>query len=145
MIVISIVIVLIALNIYFFVIKKKGKKSRILDEIKSKLLPLHPSVSKMKFLESTSSTYTEDKSNIFVCLTDSKGNYHSYNMLVYACIHEIAHCLTKSIGHTSEFYDNFNYLLKRAQNLGIYNPYQKLAKEYCGVKIPEESRYHIPS
>ena len=52
-------------------------------------------------------------------------------------IHELAHIITKSIGHTEEFWNNMKFLLKEANKLNIYLPidYNKTNVEYCGMLI----------
>lgn len=59
------------------------------------------------------------------------------NTLMFVSLHEMAHIMTKSIGHTDEFWDNFEYLLKKAIELGIYSPidYAKSPVKYCGIVI----------
>ena len=59
------------------------------------------------------------------------------NTLLYVTIHELAHIMTKSVGHTKEFWDNFKYLLEEAITNGIYQPkdYQHNPKQYCVIVI----------
>lgn len=59
------------------------------------------------------------------------------NTLMFVSLHEMAHIMTKSIGHTDEFWDNFEYLLRKAIELGIYSPvdYAKTPVKYCGIVI----------
>ena len=42
------------------------------------------------------------------------------NTITFVSIHELAHIMTKSIGHTEEFWNNFRRLLKEAIELGLY-------------------------
>ena len=72
-------------------------------------------------------------------------DYHSgqifdINNIKYVFLHEIAHTITKSIGHTVEFYDNFNFLLEIAKkykflkyNSTIINKTNK--NFYCGLSL----------
>jgi predicted metal-dependent hydrolase len=62
------------------------------------------------------------------------------NTMMFVAIHELAHTMTKSIGHTQEFWDNFRTLLKNARKLGIYKRvnYNENPKAYCGIKITDD-------
>ena len=55
-------------------------------------------------------------------------------MLTYVLIHELAHCISSSIGHTEEFHDNFDMLLKKAENMGLYDSSIPPIDNYCGHK-----------
>ena len=61
------------------------------------------------------------------------------NTITFVSIHELAHIMTKSIGHTEEFWNNFKRLLKEAIDLGLYQKedYQSNPKEYCGIKVTD--------
>lgn len=61
------------------------------------------------------------------------------NTMTFVSIHELAHIMTKSVGHTSEFWDNFKRLLKEAieNNLYIREDYSKEPKDYCGIKVSD--------
>ena len=47
--------------------------------------------------------------------------------------------MTKSVGHTPEFWDNFKRLLKESvdSNLYIKENYSENPKEYCGIKVSD--------
>ena len=62
------------------------------------------------------------------------------NTMMFVAIHELAHTMTKSIGHTEEFWNNFRTLLKNARKLGIYKRvnYNETPKAYCGIKITDD-------
>ena len=59
------------------------------------------------------------------------------NIMMFVALHELAHIMTKSVGHTDEFWDNFRYLLKKAIKLGVYKDvnFEKNPVDYCGTKI----------
>lgn len=61
------------------------------------------------------------------------------NTMTFVSIHELAHIMTKSVGHTSEFWDNFKRLLKEAIDNNLYNheDYSKEPKDYCGIKVSD--------
>ena len=96
----------------------------------------------IKFDISDGNTYCEDKETIYFCTRDANDKVYDDNTLIYAALHELAHVITKSIGHTHEFYDNFDKLLELATIHRIYNPCIPIAKEYCGVDIPTTARIH---
>ena len=59
------------------------------------------------------------------------------NTLMFVALHEITHIMTKSIGHTDEFWRNFKFILQEAVELSIYkrDEYSKNPKKYCGILI----------
>ena len=92
-----------------------------------------------------SSKYTSYSVNkgekIVFCLRsrDNDEKLIDINTLTFVALHELAHVMTKSVGHTSEFWSNFKYLLKIAIKLGIYE-YQNFRKNpvnYCGITITD--------
>ena len=107
-----------------------------LYEVKQRILPVdREAVQSVEFFEASSS-YTENKKDIYLCLRDpSNGKYYDINTLTYVALHELAHVKTESLHHSEEFKSNFRRLLKKAEKLGIYNPQWPLAPVYCGVKM----------
>lgn len=90
-------------------------------------------------IETGSTTFTINKSEIFVCLesrTTSKEMY-DMNTLMYVLIHELGHICNDTIGHTKEFNETFAFLLKNAVDIGIYKyvDYEKSPINYCGLTI----------
>jgi len=61
------------------------------------------------------------------------------NTMTFVSIHELGHIMTKSVGHTPEFWDNFKRLLKVAIEEGLYTKedYVHNPKEYCGIKVSD--------
>ena len=47
--------------------------------------------------------------------------------------------MTLSVGHTKEFWDNFEFLLKEASKIGIYEEidFNSAPHTYCGVRITD--------
>jgi predicted metal-dependent hydrolase len=62
---------------------------------------------------------------------------------MFVAIHELSHVMTKSIGHKSEFWENFKFLLENAKEAGLHQPvdYKKGPKEYCGMTISDSPYY----
>jgi len=96
---------------------------------------------------STYTAYSENKGEkIAFCLNKEKqdnNNLIDENTLTFVSIHELAHVMTKSIGHKSDFWQNFKFLLENAKAAGIHNPvdYKKEPREYCGMKIHDNPYY----
>jgi predicted metal-dependent hydrolase len=61
------------------------------------------------------------------------------NTLTFVSIHELAHIMTKSVGHTPEFWSNFKRLLEESVNHNLYTKedYTSNPKEYCGIKVSD--------
>jgi hypothetical protein len=87
--------------------------------------------------------YSENKGEkIAFCLSPKKGDLNNLideHTLTFVAIHELSHVMTKSIGHKTEFWDNFKFLLENAKESGIHEPqnYKKKPKEYCSMKISD--------
>lgn len=93
--------------------------------------------------------YSENKGEkVAFCLNQQKhdnDNLIDESTLTFVAIHELSHIMTKSIGHKSEFWENFKYLLEKAKEAGIHDPvdYGKTPREYCGMKIHDSPYYDI--
>ncbi len=91
--------------------------------------------------------YSENKGEkIAFCLNKDKHdneNLIDESTLTFVAIHELSHVMTKSIGHKSEFWQNFKFLLENAKEAGIHQPvdYKQQPKEYCGMKIHDNPYY----
>jgi hypothetical protein len=72
-----------------------------------------------------------NKQKIYLCLTDEQDEYYDKQILIFVLLHEIAHVLTRSIGHTEEFHEIFEALLKEATEQGIYDPSVAIPGDYC--------------
>jgi hypothetical protein len=96
---------------------------------------------------STYTAYSENKGEkIAFCLNREKGDNDKMideHTLTFVAIHELSHTMTKSIGHKTEFWSNFKFLLENAKESGIHDPedYKKSPKEYCGMKIHDNPYY----
>jgi hypothetical protein len=87
--------------------------------------------------------YSENKGEkLAFCLNETKGeldNMIDKHTLMYVAIHELSHVMTKSVGHKSDFWNNFKFLLENAKEAGIHEPvdYKKKPKKYCSMKISD--------
>jgi len=98
---------------------------------------------------STLTAYSENKGEkVAFCLNkkkDNDANLIDEHTLTFVAIHELAHIATKSIGHKSEFWENFRFLLEKAKEAHIHDPtdYKKSPKEYCGMTITDNPYYDM--
>ena len=96
---------------------------------------------------STYTAYSENKGEkIAFCLNKKKhdnNNLIDKDTLSFVAIHELAHIMTKSVGHKSEFWQNFKFLLENAKEAGLHNPvdYKENPREYCGMTIHDNPYY----
>lgn len=85
--------------------------------------------------------YSENKGQkIAFCLNKQKqdnDNLIDENTLMFVALHEMAHVASKSIGHNTEFWNNFTFLIEEAEEMQLYTPidYSKKNAEYCGMTI----------
>jgi len=93
--------------------------------------------------------YSENKGEkLAFCLNKKKGNNSNLideHTLTFVSIHELSHVMTKSVGHKSEFWENFKFLLENAKEAGIHHPedYKKEPKEYCSMKIHDNPYFDV--
>ena len=98
---------------------------------------------------SSSSKYTSYSVNkgekIIFCIRsrDSKNKLIDLNTLMFVSLHEISHVVTKSIGHTQEFWDNFKWILDNSLVTKIYTKHDYRSKpvKYCGIEITDSPLY----
>lgn len=76
---------------------------------------------------------------IIFCLRsrDTKQKLISDQTLTFVAIHELAHVMTISVGHTEEFWENMRFILANAIVWKLYTPvnYAKKPEPYCGLQI----------
>lgn len=94
--------------------------------------------------------YSENKGQkIAFCLNikkeGNKENLIDEHTLLFVAIHELSHTMTKSIGHKSEFWSNFKFMLEEAKEAKIHEPidYSKTPQEYCSMKITDNPYFQI--
>lgn len=104
-----------------------------------------------RFIEATPdsehTSYSINKGeSIYMCLRHRDGPDESLvneNVMMFVALHELSHVCTESVGHGPDFWNNFGWLLKEAEALGIYQ-YTDFASHpvsYCGVYITDSPRY----
>lgn len=92
--------------------------------------------------------YSENKGEkLAFCTTKKKNGTRliDENTLTFVALHELSHIATKSIGHTTEFWQNFKFILQNAKDINIYTPenYKESPKNYCGMKITDNPYYDL--
>ena len=89
----------------------------------------------------TSYSVNKGEKMVFCIRTrDKDNNLEDLNTMMFVALHELAHTMTKSIGHTQEFWNNFRIILRNARKLGVYErvDYNKTPKSYCGTMITDD-------
>tara|TARA_Y100000389_G_C17401902_1_gene485793 strand:+ start:421 stop:1038 length:618 start_codon:yes stop_codon:yes gene_type:complete len=92
-------------------------------------------------------THKDEKSVAFVinkgdelsvCLTNKEtGELEDINTTMFVVLHEVGHLMSVNWGHDDEFWTNFKYILRKAQEIDIYNytNYNNTPEKYCGISI----------
>ena len=80
-----------------------------------------------------------DKIVFCIRAKDGSNDLVDINTMMFVAIHELAHLMTKSIGHTTEFWDNMRFLLKVGIEIGVYKKqdFNSNPVDYCGTKITD--------
>ena len=82
--------------------------------------------------------YIINKNTLHICLRNKNGQFiNKYNKVYFVVMHELAHMITKTTGHTDEYWNNYKLILETSINhkLYTYNNYYENPVEYCGKKI----------
>lgn len=92
--------------------------------------------------EEKTTSYTINKGEQMVlCIRsrDDKRKLIDENVLMFVALHELTHIMTESVGHTTEFWDNFSFVLREALKLGVYHyvDFRSNPVKYCGVEITD--------
>jgi len=104
-----------------------------------------------RFVESTPdaehTSYSVNKGEkIHMCLRQREGTNEKLvdeNVMVFVALHELGHVITPTLGHGPDFWNNFAWLIKQAEAIGIYT-YQDFKAQpvsYCGLKITDSPSY----
>lgn len=93
-------------------------------------------------MSDSTTSYSENKGDrIVICLRQKTKDYPfvDENTIMFVVLHEMAHLMTFSIGHTPEFWANFRRILQDAIAAGIYQNvnYTHSPVPYCGIYITD--------
>ena len=84
-------------------------------------------------------SYSINKGEQIVLCLRTNNKLMDINTMMFVVLHELAHICTESIGHTSEFWTNFKWILEESINIGIYKKqdFRLNNVEYCGMTITD--------
>jgi hypothetical protein len=125
-----------------------GQKHPDKDNVKRLVTGFNPQKVMETLPTSEYTAYSENKGEkLAFCLNTEKGGNTliDEHTLTFVAIHELSHIATKSIGHKSEFWDNFKFLLQEANASGIHKPrdYKKEPQKYCGMTIRDSPAFDL--
>jgi predicted metal-dependent hydrolase len=104
-----------------------------------------------RFYESTPdaehTSYSVNKGeSVHFCLRQRDGTETLVdgNVMMFVALHEMAHMITQSVGHEAEFWNNFGWLLREAEQRNMYSPtdFKAHPVAYCGVSITDAPKYN---
>ena len=112
------------------------------DAVNRLLLKYNPESITESSKNSKYTSYSVNKGEkIVFCIRsrDEKEKLVDLNILMFVALHELSHVMTKSVGHTQEFWDNFKFLLQQAIDAKIYrhHDFRKKPVKYCGTEITD--------
>lgn len=85
----------------------------------------------------TSYSINKGEKIVFCIRSKVDDKLEDLNTMMFVAIHELAHLMTKSIGHEPEFWNNMKYLLTVGKKIGVYKKqdFKNNPVDYCGTKI----------
>jgi hypothetical protein len=99
---------------------------------------------------SSYTAYSENKGEKTAFCLNKKSKHDNTHLidehtLTFVAIHELSHDMSTQIGHKSEFWENFRFLLEEAKEMAIHQPkdYKKEPEEYCGMTIHDNPYYDL--
>lgn len=141
--------------------KVRNKLSKLIDILRQRY-PGKPQITQLnakfeadpkRFYEATPDSehvsYSVNKGDsIHLCLRqrdDAKEPLVEENVMVFVALHEMGHVITPPTvkSHGPEFWNNFGWLLREAESIGIYK-YQDFKAHpvsYCGENITDQPKY----
>lgn len=129
-------------------VKYVGEKFPDQDNVKRLVNGFNPQKVMETLPTSEFTAYSENKGEkLAFCLNTEKGGNTMIDehTLTFVAIHELSHIATKSIGHKSEFWENFKFMLEQAKASGIHSPrdYKKEPQKYCGMTIRDNPAFDL--
>jgi hypothetical protein len=117
-------------------------KMKLKDDIKRLYKNFNPEAFSETTPDAKYTSYSVNKGEkIVFCLRDKKEGETlvKENIMTFVSIHELAHLMTKSVGHEPEFWSNFKLLLKISIDNGLYKniDFNSTPKPYCGINITD--------
>jgi len=98
--------------------------------------------------DSKFTSYSVNKGEkIYFCLRQrsTREELVQENVMMFVSLHELSHIMCESVGHTAEFWHTFAFVLREANNAGVYtqHDFAEDPAEYCGVQISDVPRIPI--
>ena len=123
-------------------ILENDMKMKLKDDISRLIKNFNPDAFSETTPDSKYTSYSVNKGEkLVMCLRDKKDGEKlvKENIMTFVSIHELAHLMTKSIGHDPIFWNNMRLLLKIAIDNGLYKniDFNKKPEPYCGIKISD--------
>ena len=117
-------------------------KMKLKDDIERLVSNFNPDAFSETTPDSKYTSYSVNKGEkLVMCLRDKKEGEQlvKENIMTFVSIHELAHLMTKSIGHDPVFWSNMRLLLKVAIDNGLYKnvDFNKKSEPYCGITISD--------
>lgn len=78
--------------------------------------------------------------SIVMCIRSKRdGSLTDENTVTFVLLHELGHLMSVSVGHNTEFWDNFRFILAHALywKLYTYQNFEKKPIPYCGISITD--------
>ena len=132
-------------NLKMHVESKFPDKAQVKQLIKN--FEAHPN----RFIESTPdselTSYSVNKGeSVHLCLRQREEKNETLvkeDVIMFVAIHEMGHMITYTVGHGQDFWNNFAWLLKEAESIGLYKTYDFKAHpvKYCGMSITDQPTY----
>jgi predicted metal-dependent hydrolase len=131
-------------NIFMFVNYLHENKDKYV-EMDKYITQLNKNIKNVTITESTKySIYTsysiEKGKEIVFCLRSKKNDkIHDLNLIMYVCIHELAHVACPEYDHTPLFKTIFAFFTEVAIIIGLYTKikFYENPEEYCGLTITD--------
>jgi len=116
-------------------------KMKLKDDIERLVSNFNPDAFSETTPDSKYTSYSVNKGQSVHFCVRSKTNDKlvKENIMTFVAIHELAHLMTKSIGHDPVFWNNMRLLLKIAIDNGLYKnvDFNKKPEPYCGITISD--------
>jgi hypothetical protein len=92
--------------------------------------------------DSAYTSYSVNKGEQLVFCLRSKSyvdKMHSLNLIMYVCLHELAHVGNPEYGHGEQFQKIFAFFTNEAIKIGMYKKidFNSKSEEYCGMDITD--------
>jgi hypothetical protein len=129
------------------IVKYMGKEYPEMDNVKRLVKKYNPNKISETLPTSKHVAYSENKGEkLAFCVNKKKDedNLIDENTLTFVALHELAHIMTVSVGHTKEFWDNFKFILENAVKIKVYDSvnYKEKPISYCSMEINENPLFN---